>query len=69
MNQYRGVIEKVTDKGFGFIRIEGMEKSVFFHASKLNGVKFDELRVGDQVSVDEIDQDEKGVKAVGIQLA
>ncbi len=67
--QTRGTIEKLTDKGFGFIRVEGMEKSVFFHASKLRGIKFDELRVGDEVTIDEIASDEKGVKAVGIELA
>lgn len=69
MNTNRGVIEKLTDKGFGFIKVEGMEKAVFFHASKLRGVKFDELRTGDEVTFDDIENDVKGTKAVGVQLA
>ncbi len=69
MNTNRGVIEKLTDKGFGFIKVEGVEKSVFFHASKMRGVKFDELRVGDPVTFDEIVYNDKGQSAIGVMLA
>lgn len=69
MTTNTGVIEKLTDKGFGFIRVPGMDKTVFFHASKTRDVKYDDLRIGDNVTFDELEQDEKGVKAVGVSLA
>jgi CspA family cold shock protein len=47
-----GTIKKLTDKGFGFINI-GNSKDLFFHSSSLNGVRFDELREGQQVSYTE----------------
>lgn len=68
MNTNKGVVEKLTDKGFGFLRVEGYEKGIFFHASKLRGVKFDDLRVGDDVTFEDLEQDDKGIKAVGIHL-
>ena len=37
-----GVIKKLTDKGFGFIAVEG-QKDIFFHSKSLVGVTFDEL--------------------------
>jgi len=47
-----GTIKKLTDKGFGFIKTGG-EKDLFFHSSSLQGVSFDELREGQQVSYTE----------------
>ncbi|OGZ11644.1 MAG: cold-shock protein, partial [Candidatus Lloydbacteria bacterium RIFCSPHIGHO2_02_FULL_51_22] len=45
-----GTIARLTDKGFGFIKVEGREKDLFFHSNELEGVTFDELREGDKVS-------------------
>lgn len=47
-----GVIKKKTDKGFGFITVQGQEKDLFFHSKSLVGVTFDELNEGDTVSFD-----------------
>jgi len=44
-----GTIKKLTDKGFGFIDT-GKGKDLFFHMSNVEGVSFDELRVGDKVT-------------------
>ncbi len=63
-----GVIKKKTDKGFGFIGAEGMEKDVFFHANSLVGATFDEIREGEAVSF-EIEQSPKGPNAVNVQRA
>ena len=57
-----GIIAGLTDKGFGFIKREGMEKDLFFHSSELVNVKFDELRTGDTLSF-EVEDGEKGPKA------
>ena len=44
-----GTIKKLTDKGFGFIALPG-GKDIFFHSSGLEGVRFEELEVGQKVS-------------------
>lgn len=60
-----GIIAVLTEKGFGFIKVEGQEKDVFFHSNELVNVKFDELRAGDKLSF-EVEQGEKGPKAVRV---
>ncbi|MDP7019445.1 MAG: cold shock domain-containing protein [Pirellulaceae bacterium] len=47
-----GTIKHLTDKGFGFIDT-GKEKDVFFHASNLDGVRYEELHEGQSVSYEE----------------
>lgn len=47
-----GSIKRLTDKGFGFIET-GTGKDLFFHNSALEGVTFDELRVGQRVEFTE----------------
>ena len=63
-----GTIKRLTDKGFGFIAIEGEEKDLFFHTSALVGVTFDELAEGDVVSFETEDSD-KGPRATNVQRA
>lgn len=63
----QGTIKKLTDKGFGFISLDG-EKDVFFHSKGLVNVRFDELKEGDTVSF-EIEDSEKGPNAVNVQRA
>ncbi len=63
-----GTIKTKTDKGFGFISREGEDKDLFFHTNDLNGVTFDELQVGTEVSFDVVKGD-KGPKAENVQLA
>ncbi len=62
----KGVIKKVTEKGFGFISGEGMGKDLFFHANSLVGVRFDEIREGDAVTF-ETEESDKGMNAVNVQ--
>lgn len=63
-----GTIKTLTEKGFGFIAAEGLEKEIFFHSSALVGVSYDQLAVGNTVSFDTEDSD-KGPRAVNVQLA
>lgn len=60
-----GIIAGLTEKGFGFIKIEGQEKDLFFHSNELVNVKFDELNLGDKLSF-EVEQGDKGPKAVRV---
>ncbi len=61
-----GTIKTKTDKGFGFITVEGQEKDLFFHSNDVAGVTFDELNVGDAVTF-EIAQSDKGPNAKNVQ--
>ena len=63
-----GTIKRLTDKGFGFIQAEGLEKDLFFHSNSLVGVTFDELKEGDKLSF-ETEQSPKGLNAVNVQRA
>ena len=63
-----GTIKTLTDKGFGFISREGESKDLFFHSKELQGVTFDELKVGDAVTF-EVIETEKGLAATGVARA
>ncbi|OGE74319.1 MAG: cold-shock protein [Candidatus Doudnabacteria bacterium RIFCSPLOWO2_02_FULL_42_9] len=63
-----GVIKKKTDKGFGFITVEGQEKDLFFHSNSLVDVTFDELKEGDKVTFD-IAESQKGPNATNVKRA
>jgi CspA family cold shock protein len=63
-----GTIARLTDKGFGFISVEGMEKDLFFHSNELQGVSFDELREGDKLTFEVADSPE-GQNAVKVSRA
>ena len=61
-----GKIKKLTDKGFGFITGEGLEKDLFFHSNSLVGVTYPELKEGDEVTF-ETEQSPKGLNAINVQ--
>lgn len=52
-------------EGYGFIKIEGAEKDLFFHANELIDVRFDDLREGDKVTF-EIGESPKGQNAIKV---
>ena len=58
----------VSDKGFGFIAREGEVKDLFFHSNDLQGVTFDELRVGDKLNFEIVDG-QKGPSAKNVTRA
>ena len=60
-----GTIKNLTDKGFGFIAVEGEEKDLFFHKNELKDVTFEELKEGDKVSFEKADSP-KGPNAVNV---
>ena len=64
----QGIIKKKTDRGFGFISAQGMEKDLFFNSKALVGVTFEELEEGDAVSFDTEDSP-KGPNAVNVKRA
>ena len=62
----KGVIKKVDERGFGFIKMEGA-KDVFFHANDCSARNFKEMKEGDMVSF-ETEDSPKGPKAVNVML-
>ena len=62
----QGIIIKITDKGFGFISIEGQPKNVFFHGRSLVDITFAELREGDMVSF-ETEETRHGLNAINVR--
>jgi len=61
-----GIIKKKTEKGFGFIKIEGQDKDLFFHSNSLVGITYDELQEGDNVTFD-VEEGAKGRNAVNVK--
>lgn len=64
-----GIVKKKTDRGFGFISIEGQDKDLFFHSSALVGVSFDALQEGATVTFDVENGDNGRQSAKNVQLA
>ena len=61
-----GKIKRLMDRGFGFIDT-GAPKDLFFHNSALEGVTFEELQEGQQVSYTE-GQGRQGPCAENVKL-
>ena len=68
MSKNFGKIEKLSDKGFGFIKVEGLAKGIFFHVSNLKEITWDELNLGDEVEFEGTEPTDKGQKAVGVKV-
>ena len=60
-----GTIKTLTEKGFGFITVDGEEKDLFFHKNELKEVTYEELKVGDRVSFERTDSP-KGPNATNV---
>ena len=60
-----GTIKRLTDKGFGFIDV-GTGKDMFFHASNVEGVSYNELQEGQRVSFTE-GEGPKGPRAENVK--
>lgn len=59
---------KVLKNGYGFIKVEGQEKDLFFHASEVANDGFNSLREGQNVTFEEGDSP-KGPKASNVTPA
>lgn len=64
----KGKIARLTDRGFGFISQDGEEKDLFFHASELQGVEYNDLQEGDDVTF-EVTEGQKGLSATNVSRA
>lgn len=62
-----GKIKTLTDKGFGFLTVEGRQKDLFFHSKGLQDARYDDLQVGDVLEFD-VEEGDKGAFANNITL-
>lgn len=56
------------EKGFGFLKVDGYAKDVFFHAKHIRHTTFERIRKGDIVSIGSIKKSDKGFNAEDIFL-
>ena len=63
-----GTIKTLTERGFGFITVDGEEKDLFFHSNELKNVQFNELQEGDKVTF-EIAEGPTGLNATNVNRA
>lgn len=61
-----GTIARLTDRGYGFISIEGEEKDLFFHSNEVVEGNFDDLQEGDKVTFEKADSP-KGPNATQVK--
>lgn len=61
----KGTIARIMDKGYGFIKTDGSEKDLFFHANEFQGGDFESLNEGDNVEF-EVTEGQKGPQAVNV---
>jgi len=64
----QGTIKRLTDRGFGFIAVDGSDKDLFFHTTALVGVEFNDLKEGDKVQF-EVTESPKGPNASNVSRA
>jgi CspA family cold shock protein len=64
----QGTIKKLTDRQYGFITQQDSDQDLFFHGNNLEGISFEELREGDEVTF-EVEETPKGKAAVSIKKA
>ncbi len=64
----KGTIKTLKEQGFGFITREGETKDLFFHHNDLQGVQFNDLKVGDVVTF-EVEDGPKGPSAKQVTRA
>ncbi len=53
----QGTIAGINEKGFGFIKVDGMASDLFFHATDLVNTRIEDLRVGDTLEFEVVESD------------
>lgn len=72
MSTHSGTIKRlVSERGFGFILIDGGSDEIFFHATATQGVKgdrdFQRMREGQRVTFN-VGEGEKGPRAIDVEF-
>jgi CspA family cold shock protein len=65
----KGIIKRLMDRGFGFIKTEEQEEDLFFHRNELQDVQFADLREGQEVEFEMTRGNDGRQQAVKVRLA
>ena len=65
----KGIVKRLMDRGFGFIKTEEQEEDLFFHRNELQDVQFAELREGQEVEFEMTRGSDGRQQAVKVRLA
>ena len=63
----QGQIVRLMDKGYGFIRKDGEEKDLFFHANEVQDTHFNDLKENMKVTF-EVKEGDKGPYAANVKV-
>ncbi len=64
----KGTIARLMEgKGYGFIKVDGSDKDLFFHANELTNSDFNSLKEGTAVEF-EVAEGQKGPQAVKVTV-
>lgn len=61
----KGIIARIMDKGYGFIKTDDSDKDLFFHSNEVQNTDFNSLKEGDEVEF-EVTEGQKGPQAVQV---
>jgi cold shock CspA family protein len=64
---YEGVVDKVMN-GFGFVRVQGFKKGIFFHHSAIQNGSWQDIEEGLSVIIEEVIDEPKGTMAKKVTL-
>jgi len=70
MDENKGEVVGLNEgRGFGFLKVEGRRKDLFFHAQQLIDADFKSLKKGDILTFEGIEPTHKGDQAFGLRVA
>ncbi len=64
----KGIIRRLMDRGYGFIKSE-QEEDLFFHSNDLEGVEFNSLSEGQEVEFEKGQGRDGRPQAIKVRLA
>lgn len=67
-SKYTGKINFLSEKGFGFIKADGADRRVFFHASNCKDTDFSQLFLEQEVIFSKVEENEKGFSAKCVEI-
>ena len=65
----KGIVKRLMDRGFGFIKTEEQEEDLFFHRNELQDVQFADLKEGQEVEFEMTRGSDGRQQAVKVRLA
>lgn len=65
--KYGTIVKMKREKGYGFIKTDGVEKNIFFHARDVLSPEYQQLKIGERVEYLERETP-KGIEAYDLAV-